>query len=200
MTAKEKLKMDFPNISESRFEDIHKLCCPDDYNYLDRPAMCHLNCKPITPYSEQFCVDCWNRTIPETNKEPIRMSREEVTELYSIVEKALETKKEEKETVMTGVKETQCTSCIHREVCKLKNAFLEACDGVANFKYTHQEDDSIVRLADVHFIYPVELKCKYYQNLINVRNGAFDVTNLCGTSSSTAGDPNVTMSYANVRG
>ena len=162
MTVKEKLKMDKPDTTTGEMENVHALFCPDDYGYLDRPDNCPLNRKPIMPSCAQICIDCWNREIPETRGDAIRLSREEVTELYSIVEKALETKREEKEKTMTGCKETQCTSCIHREVCALKADFLEACSAVSGFTYTREKDGSIVRLSDIPFIYPIELQCKYY--------------------------------------
>lgn len=75
---------------------------------------------------------------------------------------------------MTGCKETQCSSCIHREVCALKNDFLEACAAISNFTYTYDKDGSIVRISDVPFIKPVELQCKYYHKISIPR----DVSNI----------------------
>ena len=63
---------------------------------------------------------------------------------------------------MNGVKETQCTTCTHREVCAFRTDFIEACAAVSNFTYTHEKDGSIIRLYDVPFIKPVELGCRYY--------------------------------------
>lgn len=81
------------------------------------------------------CTECWDRVIPDTK---------------------------EKEKDMTGVKETQCTRCIHREVCSFKKDFLLAQEVVDNAVYKLDIDGNGVYIGDIPFLYPVELKCKYY--------------------------------------
>ena len=48
---------------------------------------------------------------------------------------------------MTGVKETQCTYCIHREVCMYKKDILAI-----------QSD-----LNRVTYIFPVDIACRHYE-------------------------------------
>lgn len=70
---------------------------------------------------------------------------------------------------MTGVKETACTTCIHREVCSIKNEFLNAQREIDNLQITNS-GGGVMRLCDISFIEPVNLKCRFYLNKVtNVR-------------------------------
>ena len=82
------------------------------------------------------CKDCWNREIPGTEKENKNMS---------------------------GVKETQCTHCSHREVCAHKVEFLEAQYTVDRVTVNNGY------LRDIEWIKPIELSCKYFHKEINHR-------------------------------
>lgn len=62
---------------------------------------------------------------------------------------------------MTGVKETHCTTCIHRGVCLIKSDFLNAQKEVDNLRVTNSSGGDI-RLCDISFIEPVNLRCKFY--------------------------------------
>lgn len=62
---------------------------------------------------------------------------------------------------MGGVKETQCTTCVHREVCAFKSDFLTAQETVDRLDIS-TGDKTFVRLCDIPFICPVELKCRFY--------------------------------------
>ena len=57
--------------------------------------------------------------------------------------------------------ETQCTRCIHREVCSFKNDFLKAQESVHK-TVVSLHDCTEINLCDIPFIYLVELQCKYY--------------------------------------
>lgn len=57
-----------------------------------------------------------------------------------------------------GVKETQCTRCGHRDVCSLKEEFLEA------------QKVGIIHIRDIKYIEPIELHCKHYIPNIGVTN------------------------------
>ena len=64
-----------------------------------------------------------------------------------------------------GSKETACTSYIHREVCVLKNDFLEAQSQVFNMTVHKESSDgthTMIKLCDIPFIKPIDLECKYY--------------------------------------
>ena len=68
---------------------------------------------------------------------------------------------------MFGVKETCCTRCSHRDVCQYKAEYLEAQHAVdeVNVHLESKDENSVrmIRLRDIPWIEPVELKCKHFQ-------------------------------------
>lgn len=68
---------------------------------------------------------------------------------------------------MSGVKETCCTRCSHRDVCQFKAEYLEAQHAVdeVNVHLPTKDENSVrmIRLRDISWIEPVELKCKHFQ-------------------------------------
>ena len=75
---------------------------------------------------------------------------------------------------MFGVKETCCTRCSHRDVCQYKSEYLAAQTAVdeVSVRRPSKDDESIrsIRLHDIPWIEPVELKCRYFhQNTGAVR-------------------------------
>lgn len=68
---------------------------------------------------------------------------------------------------MFGVKETCCTRCSHRDVCQFKAEYLEAQHAVdeVNVHLESKDENSarMIRLRDISWIEPVELKCKHFQ-------------------------------------
>lgn len=66
---------------------------------------------------------------------------------------------------MDGVKEAQCARCMHCEVCSLKNLFLAAQKEVDKTIVPLDSEDGkgrMIKIHDIPFIEPVELKCKHY--------------------------------------
>lgn len=66
-----------------------------------------------------------------------------------------------------GVKETLCTSCEHREVCSYKEKFLKAVNAVDDCMVSYPNESEPctyehIRLCDISWIKPVELRCKFY--------------------------------------
>lgn len=65
-----------------------------------------------------------------------------------------------------GVKETQCACCSHREVCSLKQEFLAAQEAIDEAVLHRERKDygpvSMIRIRDIKYIEPVELRCKHY--------------------------------------
>jgi hypothetical protein len=65
-----------------------------------------------------------------------------------------------------AVKETQCTHCVHREVCSLKTEFLEAQKAVDEAYVSRPCEDgkkvTTIRICNIKYIKPVELHCEYY--------------------------------------
>lgn len=70
------------------------------------------------------------------------------------------------------VKETQCTRCGHREVCSLKTEFLEAQKAIDEVYVSRPCEDGkkvgMIRVRDIKYIEPVELRCKHYIPSIGV--------------------------------
>ena len=60
-----------------------------------------------------------------------------------------------------GVKETQCTCCVHREVCSIKTEFLEAQKTIDEVYVSRPCEDGkkvgMIRIRDIKYIEPVEL-------------------------------------------
>lgn len=82
-------------------------------------------------------------------------------------------------------KETQCTRCQHRTVCKYKETFLKAAEAVDHaVMYTEiiepdKQDGTAVKaqkVASLPFLQPIELQCKYHTpayvpGTVGYRNG-----------------------------
>lgn len=73
-----------------------------------------------------------------------------------------------------GVKETQCTRCGHRDVCSLKEEFLEAQKAVDEAYVSSPCEDGkkvgMIHIRDIKYIEPIELHCKHYIPNIGVTN------------------------------
>ena len=139
MTAREKLTVEHPE----KLDDVEPggcMGCPEDYGYLPDADFCTNN---YDRYSDLFerCKKCWDREIPEEMKE-------------------------EKENCMSECcKETMCTTCIHQDICSVKEKFLDAQKAVDGLVvYNKRPDGKLgeVKLRDIGFIKPVELACIHY--------------------------------------
>lgn len=68
---------------------------------------------------------------------------------------------------MFGVKETCCTRCSHKDVCQYKEEYLAAQHAVdeVGVHLPTKDDSSVrsIRLRDIPWIEPVELKCRHFQ-------------------------------------
>lgn len=139
MTAREKLTMEHPE----KLDDVEPggcLGCPEDYGYLPDPDFC-MNGRDRHGDLFECCKKCWDREIPEETKE-------------------------EKENCMSECcKETMCTTCIHQDICSLKEKFLDAQKAVNGLVvYDKLPDGKLgqIKLRDIGFIKPVELACIHY--------------------------------------
>lgn len=139
MTAREKLAIEYPE----QLDDVEPggcIGCPNDYGYLPDFEFCKNN---DDRYGDLFerCKKCWDREIPEETKE-------------------------EKGNVMSECcKETMCTTCIHQDICSLKEKFLDAQKAVNGLVvYDKLPDGKLgqIKLRDIGFIKPVELACIHY--------------------------------------
>lgn len=67
----------------------------------------------------------------------------------------------------TGVKETLCTRCIHREVCTYKQDFLDIIEVVENASVTRDTPDGEItskKVIHYDFVSEISIGCKHYQN------------------------------------
>ena len=67
----------------------------------------------------------------------------------------------------TGVKETLCTRCAHREVCTYKQDYLDILKAVANSSVNKDTPDGKIASKKViyyDFISGIFVGCKYHQN------------------------------------
>lgn len=78
----------------------------------------------------------------------------------------------------TGCKETQCTHCIHREVCSKKEDFLKAQEAVDN-TFIGLGDKGGIYLRDIIWIHPVDLSCAhFYHELVTCERNIVGAVNL----------------------
>ena len=139
MTAREKLAIEYPE----QLDDVEPcgcIACPKDYGHLPDFEFCKNNGDRHGDLFER-CKKCWDREIPEETKE-------------------------EKENCMSECcKETMCTTCIHQDICSVKEKFLDAQKAVDGLVvYNKRPDGKLgeVKLRDIGFIKPVELACIHY--------------------------------------
>ena len=152
MTAREKLTIEHPEKLDDS-EPGGCMGCPEDYGYLPDAVFCT---NSYDRYGDLFerCKKCWDREIPEEMKE-------------------------EKENCMSECcKETMCTTCIHQDICSLKEKFLDAQKAVNGLVvYDKLPDGKLgqIKLRDIGFIKPVELACIHYvyKGSHGVRSGDF---------------------------
>lgn len=90
---------------------------------------------------------------------------------------------------MTCVKETLCTSCVHREVCSKKEEFQAAQKAVDDI-LVGLGDKGVIHLSDMKWIRPVQLQCTHYMS------NHYSLA--CGTASSASTLTN--PCYTEVRG
>ena len=139
MTAREKLAIEYPE----QLDDVEPggcIGCPNDYGYLPDFEFCKNN---DDRYGDLFerCKKCWDREIPEEMKD-------------------------EKENSMSECcRETMCATCIHQDICSVKEKFLDAqkaVDGLVVYDKLPDGKLGQVKLRDIGFIKPVELACIHY--------------------------------------
>lgn len=64
-----------------------------------------------------------------------------------------------------AVRETSCTSCMHREVCKHKENYLKVCEAVFDTKVNELCEDGkkvrIIPITNFEFLGDVLVSCKF---------------------------------------
>ena len=67
------------------------------------------------------------------------------------------------------VKETECTSCVHREVCKHKEGYLKVCEAASNINVTLKD-----HFANFDCVEYIEVHCKHYERASDIiRSNAY---------------------------
>ena len=139
MTAREKLAIEHPGQIDY-LEPGGCIGCPKDYGYLPDADFCTNNYDRYGDIYER-CKKCWDRKIPG------------------------ETKKEKENCMSECCKETMCTTCVHQDICSVKEKFLDAqkaVDGLVIYDKLPDGKLGQVKLRDIGFIKPVELVCIHY--------------------------------------
>lgn len=113
-------------------------------------------CKQVDP-NQRYLVDELQMVLHQMNVEVATLDEDYKEEIR-----------------MFGVKETCCTKCSHKDVCQYKEEYLAAQAAVdeVSVHLSAKDDNSIrsIRLRDISWIEPVELKCRHFhQNTGAVR-------------------------------
>lgn len=75
-----------------------------------------------------------------------------------------------------GVRETPCTHCVHRTVCKHKDDFLKAIQAV-NEATVHEREDNrmkMTKIVNIDCVSDISITCRYHQpEVATPREGIF---------------------------
>lgn len=75
-----------------------------------------------------------------------------------------------------GVRETPCTHCVHRTVCKHKDDFLKAIQAV-NEATVHESEDNrmkMTKVVNIDCVSDISITCRYHQpEVATPREGIF---------------------------
>ena len=75
-----------------------------------------------------------------------------------------------------GVRETPCTHCVHRTVCKHKDDFLKAIQAVNEATVHEREDNRIkmTKIINIDCVSDISVTCRYHQpEVATPREGIF---------------------------
>lgn len=75
-----------------------------------------------------------------------------------------------------GVRETPCTHCVHRTVCKHKDNFLKAIQAVNEATVHEREDDGMkmTKVVNIDCVSDISVTCRYHQpEVATPREGIF---------------------------
>ena len=73
-----------------------------------------------------------------------------------------------KEKIMIdAIKEVSCTRCLHQEVCKYKQDFLDICNAVSSSTVNRPCEDGkkveMTPITNLDFLGGIKIECRYYQ-------------------------------------
>ena len=86
------------------------------------------------------------------------------------------------------IKEVSCTRCLHQEVCRHKQDFIDICNAVSSSIVNRPCEDGkkveMTHITNFDFLGDIQIECRYYQaQVINPRlfNHGDPITNPCIT-------------------
>ena len=69
--------------------------------------------------------------------------------------------------MIDAIKEVSCTKCIHQEVCKYKQDFLDICNAVSSSIVNRSCEDGkkveMTPITNFDFLGGIQIECRYYQ-------------------------------------
>ena len=90
--------------------------------------------------------------------------------------------------MIDAIKEVSCTRCLHQEVCRHKQDFIDICNAVSSSMVNRPcEDGKKVKMTPItnfDFLGGIKIECRYYQvQAINPKlfNHGDQITNPCTT-------------------
>lgn len=91
--------------------------------------------------------------------------------------------------MIDAIKEVSCTRCLHQEVCKYKQDFLDICNAVSSSTVNRPcEDGKKVQttpITNLDCLGGIQIECRYYQmQAINPRLFDTTITNPCDIHTS----------------
>lgn len=75
-----------------------------------------------------------------------------------------------------GVRETPCTHCVHRTICKHKDDFLKAIQAVNEATVHERENDrmKMTKVVNIDCVSDISITCRYHQpEVATSREGIF---------------------------
>ena len=69
--------------------------------------------------------------------------------------------------MIDAIKEVPCTRCLHQEVCKYKQDFLDICNAVSSSMVNRPCEDGkkvkTIPVTNFDFLGGIQIECRYYQ-------------------------------------
>ena len=183
MTCKEKLIKDHPEWNEDKINEVVRADCPEYYMNIGDPDWC-------TPFTDA-CKKCWNREFPDTKMaDPVPITKTDYDylcasekvdnntpyQVYQTEEEVQEAKdalaaKRTYTAPETSIRNTQCVTCVHKDVCVHRENFCKivAATQHSNGICAHVGKDTIDLNSTPYA--KLDISCKHYHRKEGVRHG-----------------------------
>ena len=64
---------------------------------------------------------------------------------------------------MTGTRETMCTYCNHRNICKNVDTYRKVVEAIHSVSIQNADKQSFISITNIDWLTDIYPKCKYYQ-------------------------------------